>query len=76
MLHNAKKKSTKICQFLHHARAGVGPGQYPNTLKTTGASHFGLAIYIKKYLKEAKERIMKTQIFHHAKIYLLFKKIL
>jgi hypothetical protein len=30
-------------------------------------SHCGLAIYIKKYLKE-KEKIMETQIFHHAKI--------
>ncbi len=32
-----------------------------------GVAHCGLAIYIEKYLKE-KERIMKTQIFHHAKI--------
>jgi hypothetical protein len=32
-----------------------------------GVSHFGLAIYIKKYLK-AKEKLWKTQIFHHAKI--------
>jgi hypothetical protein len=30
-------------------------------------SHFGLAIYIKKYLM-AKRRMMKTQIFQHAKI--------
>jgi hypothetical protein len=29
-------------------------------------SHYGLAIYIEKYLK-AKRRIMKTQIFDHAK---------
>jgi hypothetical protein len=35
--------------------------------KTRGASHCGLAIYIKKYLK-AKEEFMETQIFHHAKI--------
>jgi hypothetical protein len=36
--------------------------------KTRGVSHFGLAIYIiKKYLK-AKRRIMKTQIFHNARI--------
>jgi len=33
----------------------------------------GLAIYIQKYLK-GKRRIMETQIFHHAKIYLIFKK--
>jgi hypothetical protein len=32
-----------------------------------GVSHYDLAIYIKKYLK-AKEEIMETQIFHHAKI--------
>jgi hypothetical protein len=35
-------------------------------LTTSGVSHFGLAIYIKKYLK-AKRRMMETQIFHHAK---------
>jgi hypothetical protein len=35
--------------------------------KTKGVSYCGLAIYIKKYLK-AKKKIMKTQIFHHAKI--------
>jgi hypothetical protein len=34
---------------------------------TRGVSHYGLAIYIKKY-------IMETQIFHHAKILLIFKK--
>jgi len=32
-----------------------------------GVSHCGLAIYIKKYLK-TNQRIMETQIFHHAKI--------
>jgi hypothetical protein len=35
--------------------------------------HYGLAVYIKKYLK-AKRIIMETQIFHHAKTYLSFKK--
>jgi len=30
-------------------------------------THYGLAIYIKKYLK-AKKRIMEMQLFHHAKI--------
>jgi hypothetical protein len=30
-------------------------------------SHYGLAIYIKRYLK-GKEEILKTPIFHHAKI--------
>jgi hypothetical protein len=35
--------------------------------KTRGVSHCGLAIYIKKYIK-AKEKVMKIQIFHHAKI--------
>jgi len=41
-----------------------------NTTKvvgTRGVSHCGLAIYIERYLK-AKERMMKTQIFHNAKI--------
>jgi hypothetical protein len=36
--------------------------------KTRGVSRCGLAIYIKKYLK-AKRRIMKTQIFHNARIW-------
>jgi hypothetical protein len=31
-------------------------------------SHYGLAIYIKKYLKAKEEELCKTQIFHHAKI--------
>jgi hypothetical protein len=35
--------------------------------QTRGVSHCSLAIYIKKYLK-AKQRIMETQILHHAKI--------
>jgi hypothetical protein len=35
---------------------------------TRGVSHYGLAIYIKKYLK-TKEELWKTQMFHHAKIY-------
>jgi hypothetical protein len=39
-----------------------------HALKNKGClTHYGLAIYILKYLK-AKEEIMKTQIFHHAKI--------
>jgi hypothetical protein len=38
-----------------------------NNNKTSGVSHFGLAIYIKKYLK-AKRRILKIQILNHAKI--------
>jgi hypothetical protein len=33
-----------------------------------GVSHCGLAIYIKKYLKAKRRRIMETQIFHHANI--------
>jgi hypothetical protein len=36
-------------------------------------SHCGLAIYIKKDLKEKRRIIMKTQIFHHAKIIILKK---
>ncbi len=38
------------------------------TQTTSVSSHYGLAIYIKKYLK-GKRRIMETQIFHDAKIY-------
>jgi hypothetical protein len=39
-----------------------------------GVSHYGIAIYIFKNYVKAKERIMEIQIFHHAKIYLIFKK--
>jgi hypothetical protein len=39
-----------------------------DTHKNKGVFHtVGLAIYIEMYLK-AKERIMETHIFHHAKI--------
>jgi hypothetical protein len=31
-------------------------------------SDYGLAIYIKKYLKAKEEEFMETQILHHAKI--------
>jgi hypothetical protein len=37
-----------------------------------GKQWVAFAIYIKKYL-QAEERIMETQIFHHAKI-IIFKK--
>jgi hypothetical protein len=40
---------------------------------TRGVSHCGLAIYIKKKYLKAKRRILETQIFHHAKIYQIFK---
>jgi hypothetical protein len=46
--------------------------------KTRGVSYRGLAIYIfykKKYLK-AKEELWETQIFHHAKKIIFFKKSL
>jgi hypothetical protein len=46
--------------------------KHPST--TRGVSHCGLAIYIKEYLSEGKRRIRKTQIFHQAKLYLIFKK--
>jgi hypothetical protein len=38
-----------------------------------GVTHHGLAIYIIKCLK-SKEEFWKFKIFHHAKIYLIFKK--
>jgi hypothetical protein len=46
---------------------GIQQWYITTTMITRGASHCSLAIYIKKYLK-GKRRIMKTQIFHHAKI--------
>jgi hypothetical protein len=41
-----------------------------------GVSHCGLGLFTlkSKYLKAKQRRIMETQIFHHAKIYLIFKK--
>jgi hypothetical protein len=39
----------------------------PKAKETRGASHCGLANYIKKYL-QAKEELWKLKIFHHAKI--------
>jgi hypothetical protein len=44
-----------------------------SSTKTRGVSHRGLANYIKKVL-QGKRRIMKLQIFHHAKI-IIFKKL-
>jgi hypothetical protein len=45
--------------------------KYPNkdcpTTITRGATHCGLAIYIKKYLK-AKKELWKLKYCHHAKI--------
>jgi hypothetical protein len=41
----------------------------PRLNVTRGVSQCGLAIYIKKYLKKAKEEeLMEIQIFHQAKI--------
>jgi hypothetical protein len=39
----------------------------PKLKETRGASHCGLANYIKK-VSSGKRRIVETQIFHHAKI--------
>jgi hypothetical protein len=41
-------------------------------LPTRCVSHCGFATYIKK-VSLGKRRIMETQIFHHAKIYQIFK---
>jgi len=40
--------------------------------KTRGVSHYGLAIYIKKYLK-AKEELWKFKNFHHVENIMLKK---
>jgi hypothetical protein len=45
----------------------VGPNEI-YIEQASSVSHFGLAIYMKKYLKAKRRRIMETQIFHHAKI--------
>jgi hypothetical protein len=36
-------------------------------------SHFGLAIYIKKYVKAKEEELWKLKIFHHTKNIILRK---
>ncbi len=35
----------------------------PNFIKTRGMSHFGLTIYIKKYLKAKEEELWKLKYF-------------
>jgi hypothetical protein len=52
----------------HIYRLPPPPPPTTTTTTTTGVSKCGLAIYIKKYHKKAKEELSKTQIFHHAKI--------
>jgi hypothetical protein len=42
---------------------------------TRSASHCGLAVYIKKYLKQAKEESWKLKYFTMQK-FIIFKKIL
>jgi hypothetical protein len=44
------------------------------TSTTRGVSHYGLAIYIKKYLNAKKKNYGNSNIFHHAKIYQSSKK--
>ncbi len=51
----------------------ASPAAAAATTTTRGVSHCGLPIYIKKSIK-ANEELWKTQIFHHPKIYLIFKK--
>jgi hypothetical protein len=45
-----------------------GGGSQKTKKKTRGVSHYGLAIYNKKKYLKGKRRIMKIQIFHHAKL--------
>jgi hypothetical protein len=50
------------------------PTQKNKKIKKGGMSHCGLAIYIKKVCEGKRTRIMETQIFHHSKNILIFKK--
>jgi hypothetical protein len=67
----------KLLVFLFFQKiAGDLTNQYKlaqTQLQQRGVSHYGVAIYIKMYLY-GKRRIMETQIFHHAKNILIFKK--
>jgi hypothetical protein len=64
--HGKKNGALKL-----HLDAKIG---ITTTTTTRSVSHFGLAIYIKMYLK-AKEELRKLKyLFHHAKIELIFKK--
>ncbi len=51
--------------ILMHSFGEEAPDMY---VLTRGMSHYGLAIHLKKVLQGKRRRIMKTQIFHHAKI--------
>ncbi len=44
-------------------------GDDTSELTRGGVLHYGLDIYIKKYLKAKEEELWKIQIFHRAKIY-------
>jgi hypothetical protein len=71
------KKCTKVIRFWEKKiRHPILDGSFISKLGCQNIVGFlkkkgvcGLvAIYIKKYLKAKKRRIMETQIFHHAKI--------
>jgi hypothetical protein len=60
-----KKNLTNIFKWCTHTSTLLPPP--PSPTKTRGVSHFGLAIYIKKYLK-AKEESWKLKYFTMQKI--------
>jgi hypothetical protein len=58
-------------QLGHCSQANKPCALFPIPLshtKTRGVTHFGLAIYIKKYLNAKEEKLWKLKYFHHAKI--------
>jgi Na+-translocating ferredoxin:NAD+ oxidoreductase RnfC subunit len=62
-----KKKESVYLDMSSFMEVSPEPSEILKKIKQRGVSHCGLAIYIETYLK-CKRRIMKTQIFHHAKI--------
>jgi hypothetical protein len=61
-----KKQQGITIMQLGHDGIHSPPLSLPNL--TRGVSHFGLAIYIKKYLKAKEEELWKLKYFHHAKM--------
>jgi hypothetical protein len=80
-----EQEKAVCCMYLWKGKEKKNKAPYSNTFgsyptppkKNKGCVTLcGLAIYIKKYLFKAKEELWKLKYFHHAKIYLIFKKIL
>jgi len=59
-----KKKTTAANNFLFFSWKFEEWSPPPSKKNKVGVSHYGLAIYMKKYLK-TKEELWKNKYFHH-----------